>query len=56
MSASHWGVIFTLLTLLSALFAATAEGVTVLPATTAVLLFQSVALICFLIGARASSR
>ncbi len=56
MSVTHWGVFFTLLTLLAAVFAASATGTLMVPVIIVVLVFQAVAIICFLLGARKTTR
>ena len=56
MSVTHWGVFFTLLTLLAAVFAASATGTAIAPAIIVVLVFQAAAILCFLLGARKTTR
>lgn len=52
MSATHWGVFFTVMTLLGAIFAATISGAAMALATIVVLVFQVAAIGCFLAGSR----
>jgi len=56
MSVIHWGVFFTLMTLLAAIFATSATGTVMAPAIIVVLAFLAAAILCFLLGARKTMR
>lgn len=57
MSATHWGIVFTLLTGLAAGAAATTwDGRQVALAVGATLVFQTLAIVCFLLGSRQQRR
>ena len=56
MSVTHWGVFFTLMTLLAAVFAVSVSDNAMVPAILVVLAFQVAAIVSFLLGSRKTTQ